>query len=438
MKRIIDEQLDKWKGSTRRKPLIVRGARQVGKTWSIESFGRSKFKHLVKLDFERRPDMKPLFDGDLSPTVLLEQLGLFAGQAIRPGETLLFLDEIQACPKAIMALRYFFEEIPELHVIAAGSLLEFALAETAVPVGRISYLEMYPMTFLEYLWATGNEPAANAICRQPVKLPEPIHRILLDLLKRFLFIGGLPECVSVAVGGGTLFDVFEVQDDLLKTYRDDFAKYGGRSDKTCLDSVMVHAARHVGQQIKYTCLGDAHSGQTNRKAFDLLCLARMLHKIPSARPEGLPLGASANEKRFKAAFLDVGLMQRLCGLPVDCEMQHQDLLDIYRGQLAEQFVAQELLVSQRRELYYWSREERSSQAEVDFLVQQEGIIHPVEVKSGTGGQLRSMHLALSTYPACGDGFVLYSGLYGHLPEQRISFIPLYYAGTIGRSQQETM
>ncbi len=164
----------------------------------------------------------------------------------------------------------------------------------------------------------------------------------------------------------------------------------------------------------------------------MLCLARILHKIPSARP-GLPLGASASDKRFKAAFLDVGLMQRLCGLPVDCEMRHNDLLDIYRGQLAEQFVAQELLVTQRRKLFYWSREERSSQAEVDFLVEQDGKVHPVEVKSGTGGQLRSLHMALSAYPSCGDGLVLYSGPYGRRPEQRLHFIPLYYAGTLGRS-----
>jgi len=256
--------------------------------------------------------------------------------------------------------------------------------------------------------------------------------MLLDSLKRFLFVGGLPECVSVSADGGSLLDVFGVQDDLLKAYRDDFAKYGGRSDKTCLDAVMVHAARQVGRQIKYTHLGGGHSGQTNRKAFDLLCMARVLHKIPSARPAALPLGASADGKRFKAAFLDVGLMQRLCGLPVNREMQHRDLLDIYRGQLAEQFVAQELLVTQRRELYYWSRETRGSQSEVDFLSVQAGRIHPVEVKSGTGGQLRSLHLALRTYPTCGDGLVLYSGPYGRRPEQRLHFIPLYHAGAIGR------
>jgi predicted AAA+ superfamily ATPase len=356
VKRIIDGQLRQWKASLHRKPLIVRGARQVGKTWSIERFGHAEFKNLVKIDFEKRPTLKPLFRGELDPATLIEQLELATGQSIRPGETLLFLDEIQVCPRAVTALRYFYEELPALHVVAAGSLLDFALSETSVPVGRVSYLEMYPLTFQEYLQATGNEPAATAISRGPAAFEAPVHDTLLDTLRRFLFVGGLPECVAVLANGGTLLDVFAVQDDILKAYRDDFAKYGGHSDRTCLDAVMLHTARQVGEQLKYTNLDESHSGQTNRKAFELLCLARVLHKIPSARPAALPLGASADEKRFKAAFLDVGLMQRLCGLPVDREMQHRDLLDIYRGQLAEQFVAQELLVAQRRELYYWSRE----------------------------------------------------------------------------------
>ncbi len=431
MKRIVDEQLMAWKDSPRRKPLVVRGARQVGKTWSIEHFGRRAYESLVKIDFEKQPSVCGLFDGDLSPAKLIDQLELVVGKRIHPGKTLLFLDEIQACPRAIMALRYFYEDMPELHVIAAGSLLEFALADIGVPVGRISFLHMYPMTFREYLIAMGNEPVADAITRDPTELTEPVHHMLLEALKRFLFVGGLPECVSTAAGGGSLLDIFAVQDDLLTAYRDDFAKYAGRSDKSCLDAVMMHLARQVGQQIKYTRLGDACSGQTNRKAFDLLCMARIVHKIQSASPAALPLGASAKPKRFKIAFLDVGLMQRLCGLPPDREMRYSDLLDIYRGQLAEQFVAQELLATHNRELFYWSREARGSQAEVDFLVVHAGRVHPVEVKSGAGGQLRSLHLALQSYPTCGDGLVLYSGTYAHRPEQRLRFLPLYYAGALG-------
>lgn len=435
MNRHIDLALNSWKSGKRRKPLIVRGARQVGKTWSIERFGSRAFKSMVKIDFEKKPSMRGIFEGDLAPRALLEQMELTVGQKIRPGETLLFFDEIQACPRAITALRYFYEEVPDLHVIAAGSLLEFALAEASVPVGRVSYLDMQPLTFEEYLRAIGNEPAADVISRGPIELPAAVHLSLLDALKRYLFAGGMPECVKTLAEGGSLLDVFAIQDDILAAYRDDFAKYARRADRSCLDAVLFNVARQVGAQLKYTRLDDQHTGPTNRKAFDLLCQARVLHKIPGANPQAMPLGATANQKRFKAALLDVGLMRRLCGMPADQEMRHQELLDMYRGQLAEQFVAQELLVTQKRKLYHWSRDAQGSQAEVDYLVVRNGRIHPVEVKSGAGGQLQSMHLFLKTYPDCGDGFVLYSGPFGHRPQQRLKFIPLYFAGALGSCGQ---
>lgn len=431
MHRFIEKQLSVWKQSPYRKPLVVRGARQVGKTWSIEHFAATDFESLVKVDFEKRSDLVPVFDGDLSAGRVLEQLEIALGTRIQAGRSLLFLDEIQACPRAIVALRYLYEERPDIHVIAAGSLLEFALGETHVPVGRLSYLNMHPMTFVEYLLAVGNEPAAAAVMAPPEELTPVVHAMLLDALKRYCFAGGMPRCVSILVEGGSMLDVFAAQDDIINTYRDDFSKYAGHSDKSCLNAVFTHVARQVGRQIKYTGLGDGHTGPTNRKAFDLLRTARVIHKIPSASPAGLPLGASANEKRFKAAFLDVGLMQRVCGLPANQEMKHGDLLDAFRGQLAEQFVAQELVVTHNRELFYWSREERSSQAEVDFLAVQDGLVHPLEVKSGRGGQLRSLHLVLKEYPSCGDGLVLNSGSYGRLPDQKLVFIPLYYAGQLG-------
>jgi predicted AAA+ superfamily ATPase len=428
--RYIEKDLGVWRTSPIRKPLIVRGARQVGKTWTISQFGAREFKDTVRIDFEKRPDLIPLFDVNLEPNRILEQLEVASGRRIRPGETLLFLDEIQACPRAITALRYFYEELPSLHIIAAGSLLEFALGSISVPVGRVSYMEMFPMTFREYLLAAGNEPAAELLAQPPAALPETIHAVLLDALKRYFFVGGLPECVALATGGGSLLDVFSLQDDILNAYRDDFSKYAGHSDKACLNAVMAQTAKSVGQQIAYTRLAESFSSATNRKAFELLCQARVLNKIPSSSPAGLPLEASSNGKRFKASFLDIGLMQRLAEVPAQAEMRQDDLLAIWRGQLAEQFVAQELLASQGRQIYYWSREARGSQAEVDFLAVAQGKVHPVEVRSGAGGSLRSLHLALQTYPDCGDGLVFYSGPYGERPEQRLRFLPLYFAGSI--------
>lgn len=438
MKRLADNFLHYWRSDKRRKPLIVRGARQVGKTWSIQQFGSREFKSVVKIDFEKRPSARSIFDGDLVPLLLIEQLELVTGQAIRPGETLLFLDEIQACPRAITALRYFYEDMPDLHVVAAGSLLEFALAEASVPVGRVSYLDMHPLTFQEYLLGIGNEPAADLIGRGANEISPAAHNDLLDALQRYWFVGGMPECVKTVAEGGTLLDVFSIQDDILAAYRDDFAKYAGRADRNCLDAVLLQVARQVGSQLKYTRLNSDHSGPTNRKAFELLCQARLLHKIPSANPPTMPLGSTANPKRFKASLLDVGLMQRLCGMPADRVMQDHKGMDRYRGQLAEQFVAQELLVSQHRGLYYWAREAHGSQAEVDYLVAREGRVHPVEVKSGKSGQLRSMHLFLDTYQESGEGYVLYSGLPGRRPEQRLEFVPLYFAGLVGATDGRAM
>ena len=200
--------------------------------------------------------------------------------------------------------------------------------------------------------------------------------------------------------------------------------------------MLLGVARQTGAQIKYTRLDESHTGPTNSRAFDVLRKARVIHKIAACDPSGLPLAASASEKRFKAAMLDIGLLQRLCQVPVDLELRQDDLLAMYRGMLAEQFVAQELIACHAPELFYWGREARGSSAEVDFLVARAGRIVPVEVKSGRGGSLRSLHLMLDTYANCPEGLVLYSGTYASRPELRITFLPLYFAASIGDPRQE--
>lgn len=431
MYRFAQEQLAKWTTARRRKPLIVRGARQVGKTWLVEHVAAARFEAMVQVDLEKRRDLHVHFGDNLDPTVIVRHLELDSGKRIVPGKTLLFLDEIQACPRAIMALRYFYEQMPDLHVIAAGSLLEFALGEISVPVGRVQYLHLYPMTFREYLRGIGNEVAAEAAARHPSEVDEGIQRQLLKELRSYFFVGGMPESVQVYRDTQSLVEVFKAQTEIVGSYRDDFAKYTPRVDRACLDSVLLSVARQVGEQVKYTRLDDSHAGPTNRRAFDVLCKARVLHKIASCNPSGLPLGASANDKRFKAALLDIGLLQNICQVPVDLELREADLLAMYRGKLAEQFVAQELIANHSSELFYWAREARSSNAEVDYLAVRGGRIVPVEVKSGAGGSLRSLHLMLATYPNCPEGLVLYSGPYAHRPEQRLTFLPLYYAGSLG-------
>lgn len=430
MKRLIEEQLLQWKTADRRKPLILRGGRQVGKTWSVEQFGREKFADLVKIDLEKRADLHPLFQGNLDSQSLLPHLEVVVGRRIVPGETLLFLDEIQACPRALTALRYLYEGVPGLHVIGAGSLLEFALSEISFPVGRVQFLNMYPLTFAEFVLAGGNAPLWDILRGPPAPVDEVIHRLLLDELKRYFFVGGMPEAVRAFLDGRSLLRAFEVQAEILDAYRQDFSKYAPRADKDCLNQVLASCAAGVGEQIKYSRLADGFSNVTIHKAFDLLCMAEVLHKIPATRAPLLPFGSSANSKRFKASLIDIGLMQRLAHLPVNVELRQEDLLAIYRGKLAEQYVAQELLISQNRELYYWAREEHASAAEVDYLVQRDGRVCPVEVKSGRGGTLRSLHMVLAAYPECPEGIVLYSGPYGWRPESRLRFLPLYFAGSL--------
>ena len=241
----------------------------------------------------------------------------------------------------------------------------------------------------------------------------------------------MPECVTAYHETGSILEAFKVQAEILNSYRDDFAKYTPRVDRTCLESVLLNVARQAGEQIKYTRLDSHHTGPTNSRAFEVLCKARVIHKIAACDPSGLPLGATASGKRFKAMLVDIGLLQSLCQVPADLELRQDDLLAIYRGKLAEQFVAQELIACHSSELFYWSREARSSNAEVDFLVVRNGRIVPVEVKSGPSGSLRSLHLMLATYANCPEGLVLYSGPYAHLPAQRLTFLPLYYAAAIG-------
>ena len=435
MKRLAEEQFKAWQCAKRRKPLIVRGARQIGKTWSIAQFGKTQFSNFVKIDLEKRSDLHPIFDGDLSPEHLISQLELALNVTITTGDSLVFFDEIQSCPRALMSLRYFYEDLPDLHVVAAGSLLEFALEEIPFPVGRVQFLNMYPLNFYEFLLATGKTKLAEKITQKPEKLPTVIHDKIMGSLRDYFFVGGFPEAVKAYCESKSTLEAFRVQKEILISYQHDFAKYATRADKTCLNMILENAAQMVGEQNKYSKLADGFSNPTIRRSFDLLCMAKLLNKIPATQPK-IPLSAGANVKKFKTTLVDIGFMQSLSQLSVAQEIKHKDLLDIYRGKLAEQFIGQELRITQDCELFYWAREARSSNAEVDYLIKRQEEILPLEVKSGKGGSLRSLRLMLDQNPECPQGLVLYSGEYAELPEQNITFLPLYYAGQLNESNNK--
>ena len=431
MKRNIEQKLLGWKDKKRRKPLILRGARQVGKTYSLKQFGREQFANLIYIDLERHPEWHGIFSGDLSAKKICLELEIVSGQKIIPGRTLLFIDEIQSCPKAIMALRYFYEDLPKLHVVAAGSLLEFALKDISFPVGRIQFLHLGPLSFQEYLLAAGHQQAAEILKEPPKQLAGTIHTFLSGELKKYFFIGGMPECTKAFLESGSMQEAFEVQEEICQTYYLDFAKYKPQVDKLCLHQVLVAVSKNVGGQIKYSRLTDGFSNPTIKKAFDLLSLANLIYKVSSADPSGLPLQASSSDKIFKAVLLDIGLMRCLNRMPMETEYLNTDLLHIYRGAMAEQFVGQELLATGGgNPPYYWSRKAKSSMAEVDYLVVNNGKIYPLEVKSGASGSLKSLHLCLDSYKDCPKGLVFSDRPYQELPDQRLVFLPLYYAGGV--------
>ncbi len=433
MERIIAKQLLDWVRSARRKPLIVRGARQVGKTWLVEHCLAKQFEHVVKLDLEKQPQFHAAFLGELSPRKMLDAIEIH-GDRIVPGRTLLFLDEIQSCPRAITALRYFYEELPELHVVAAGSMLEFAFGEISFPVGRVQFMHVPPMTFYEYLLAMGNEVAAETLLAHPREHHEFVAKVLQEQLRDYFLVGGMPEAVKVYRETQSKLEAFKIHDQIVTSYRADFPKYRPMVNYACLDGVFESACRSAGQQIQYTRLYEHATGFTNHKAFDLLCKAQLINKVRATNPSGVPLGGAVG-KRFKAFMLDIGLMQHECGVDAPLVAQSTDLLAPYRGQLAEQFVAQELVAWHHQDLYYWSRTAKSANAEVDFLTIRDGAIYPVEVKSGPAGKLKSLHLCLKTYPNCKQGWVLRDGPYQELPEQKLVFWPLYAVVHLGDREQ---
>ena len=431
MERYILSDLINWAVRQRRKPLLLRGARQVGKTWLVEKLAQKQFDFFVKVDFEENSDLVSLFGGDINPQKICSELELRTGIDIIPGKTLLFFDEIQNCPRAIMALRYFYEKMPDLHVIAAGSLLEFAFSDISFPVGRIQSLEVHPMNFSEFLLALNYKKAAE-ICNNHIKeVSEPVHKFLLEHLRTYWLVGGMPECVKVYVTTKSLKKAAEVQDEICESYRLDFNKYRPKTDINCLNAVFSTVAASVGRQIKYTGLAVDFTIPTIKKAYESLLLARLAIKIKSLGNIGIPLEVYASDKKFKNLFLDIGLMNRVMGIDYNEALNHKNLLAIYRGQLAEQFVGQEFFTTTDSQLYYWARDAKNSNAEIDYLALHERKIYPVEVKDGPSGKLRSLHLYRETFQPS-YSVVFHAGQTGVLENLRIVFLPLYYASAFAQ------
>lgn len=397
MKRDRSLFLIEWLNSKERKPLVIRGARQVGKTWIIRELAQSQQRQLIELNFEKRPDIQTLFNSN-DPTEILANITAFTGRAIKLSESILFLDEIQTAPHLLAKLRWFAEDMPELPVIAAGSLLDFAQAEHefSMPVGRISYLYLEPLSFEEFLDATENQRLRVYIQNYEwnTDIPDAIHIQLIRLIKEYLIVGGMPSAVLSWATKKDPNTLNQIQHDLLTTYREDFSKYKGRLSIDRLEDIMTSIPRQLGKKFVYSHANSQATSAPLKQALELLVKARVCHCILSTSANGLPLGAEVNNKFLKMILLDCGLCCISLGLSLHQLASISEIALINSGAIAEQLAGQILRTINAAyvdpALYYWQREKPNSSAEVDYIIQHENQVIPVEVKAGATGSLKSL------------------------------------------------
>lgn len=391
---------EKWFHKKKRKPLVIRGARQVGKTVAVQLFGERSFKDVIVLNLEKDDDLS-MFQRMLPVPDLVQLIQLRTGRKIIPGSTLLFIDEIQNSPVAMNQLRYFFEELPELHVMAAGSLLEIKIKKEgfSFPVARVEYCYMYPVTFYEFLEAMGERESLEYIKNIDVKaaVPEEIHRVLLKKYFEYVTVGGMPEAVSEYTHSRSFIDLDPIYESILTGFKDDVYKYASEAKVPYLQHVIEHSPTFAGKAIKYEHFGESgFRSREMKEAFDVVEKAMIVKRVYSSSSLAVPL-LENQRKSPKIIFLDSGLVNYSLGVREDL-FTTSELNSIFQGQIAEQVVGQALQTLTHARQYqfsYWFRDKKNSTAEIDFLIPFKSRVIPVEVKSGRAGKLKSLHLMMS-------------------------------------------
>ncbi len=396
MYRIGIEHLREWRKSKVRKPLIIRGARQVGKTYLVRQFGK-EFDNFVEINFERDPDVCGIFSGSLSPAQIIKRITALTGQTINEN-TLLFFDEIQQCPRAITALRYFYEERSEIKIIAAGSLLEFALEKESVPVGRVEFMYMYPMNFKEFVIAKGKKDFIDYLEDYDIekgKFDELYYKVLYDIYLEYMAVGGMPAAVKVFLETSDYSNVRKLHNDFVETYFRDIAKYAKKTDIAYSDVLFHQIPRFLGEKFVFAKVDEKIKARELRKGLDLLIKSGIVYPIYHSSCSGIPLSSQVKYDRFKLIFFDIGLAQSIMNEPVKWMINDINEM-INKGGIVENFVGQEIIsykfTNQLPQLYYWAREKRGSMAEVDYVIVKDNSIIPIEVKGGKKRRSNSINI----------------------------------------------
>ncbi len=393
------ESLRAWKRGAHRKPLLLMGARQVGKTFILKKFGEEEYENTVYLNFENNIPLCKLFEESLDPKVLLKVLSIESNSEIIEGKTLLIFDEVQECPNALNSLKYFCEDAPEIHIVAAGSLLGVKLKHVkGFPVGKVEFLTLYPMSFLEFLEALDQTRLKTYVEEygKIESLPTPLHDKLLNHFKEYLFIGGMPEVVSEYLNSQNLSKVREIQNAVLNAYALDFAKHAPKDQIMKINQVWDSIPSQLAKENKkfiYSVIRQGARAREFEVALQWLLEAGLIHKVSLISTPKIPLSAYSDLNIFKIYLVDVGLLGAMSNLDPKAILHENELFEEFRGSITENYVAQELIHSEYR-LFYWASEGR---AELDFVLEQDGSIYPIEVKSGNSTKKKSLKVYGDTY-----------------------------------------
>ncbi len=440
MKRTIDYYLRQWKDDAYRMPLLLRGARQVGKTYAVRQLGKL-FPQFIEINFEAQPTLKSIFEKDLLAERILRDLSLELDKEIVPGKTLLFFDEIQAAPNAIIALRYFYETMPKLHIIAAGSLLDFTSAQVGIPVGRVELLYMFPLSFMEFLAAIDRNLLLREILTHTInkEISETVHNTMLELVGQYMALGGMPRIVECWQQLKKPRKCASLHSSIIHTYRQDFDKYAKKKQIKYIEKVFESIPRQLGEKFKYSQIEGEFRKRELSPALDLLETAALAHKVYQSSCQGFPFGSQIDPFDYKVIFLDVGLSQASLKFNIASWFLNPLSQLINKGGLVEAFIGQEILAYSdpqvKNDLYYWHKE-RPSQAEIDYVLQAGEYIIPIEVKGGRGKTLKSMHSFLETHSQAPYGIRFSAHNYSLY--EKIHSYPLYAVSKVLTLADEEM